>query len=83
MGAKGIIRRIDPVGRIVIPMEIRRALDIKRGDAMDISVEGDVITLRKHEDSCTFCGSTRALASYRGKLICSACRKKIGQLTSA
>jgi transcriptional pleiotropic regulator of transition state genes len=81
MGAKGIVRRMDPVGRVVIPMEIRRALDIKRGDPMEITVEGETIILKKFQESCVFCGSTRGLAEYKGKPICSACRKKIGQLT--
>lgn len=80
MGTKGIIRRIDPVGRIVIPMEIRRALDIRRGDPMEIIVEGEKLTLRKFQDNCVFCGSTRGLIEFKDRYICSNCRKKITQL---
>lgn len=66
-------RRIDELGRIVLPAETRRLLGIKRGDALSISVEGKTIQLEKLEESCTFCQSETDLTDYQGKKVCKAC----------
>ena len=74
----GIARKIDDLGRIVIPAETRRLFNIREGDQLIISVEGDSIVLRKLDSTCTFCGSTENVSAFKGKGICASCR---GQLT--
>jgi transcriptional pleiotropic regulator of transition state genes len=75
----GIARKIDDLGRIVIPAETRRMFNIREGDHLYIAVEGGNIVLRKMTDSCTFCGSDYQVTQFKGKGICAACR---GQLDS-
>lgn len=70
----GIVRRVDDLGRIVIPMELRRTLGIKVKDPMAIFVEGDRIILQKHRDSCAICGETDAeIVKVKGRPVCSDC----------
>ena len=70
MKATGILRKIDGLGRIVIPMEIRNKLEIAENDPLEIHVEGSSIVLRKYEPDCTFCGSSRNVVEYKGKNVC-------------
>lgn len=73
MKATGILRKIDGLGRIVIPMEIRNKLEIAENDPLEIHVEGSSIVLRKYESDCTFCGSSRNVVEYKGKNVCEKC----------
>lgn len=73
----GIARKIDDLGRIVIPAETRRLFNIREGDQLAISIEGSNIVLRKLEDTCVFCGSTEHVAVFRGKGICHGCRTQL------
>ena len=73
----GIVRKIDDLGRIVLPAETRRLFNIREGDQLAISVDGDNIVIRKLEDTCTFCGSTRDVGSFKGKGICARCRSHL------
>lgn len=73
MKSTGIIRRIDELGRIVIPKELRNKLGINIKDPMEIYVDGHSITLRKVEDKCIFCGSTKNLTNFKEKLVCEDC----------
>lgn len=73
----GITRKIDDLGRIVIPAETRRMFNIREGDHLFISVEGGSIVLRKMTDSCTFCGSDHQVSQFKGKGICAACRAQL------
>ena len=75
----GIIRKVDELGRIVLPIEIRRTLDIAERDELEIFMDGDQIVLQKFEPSCVFCGSSRGLVTYQGKNICRDCIRKLGQ----
>lgn len=77
MEATGIVRKVDPLGRIVIPKEIRRIMDINEGDAIEIFKERNSIVFRKYSTSCSICGSSEAIKRYNGVGICSNCRKKI------
>lgn len=77
MKSTGIVRKIDELGRVVIPMEMRRSMNIEDGDAFEIFVEGEHIVLSKYEPLCTFCGGSDGLAEYKGKRICKACREEI------
>lgn len=73
MKATGITRKIDELGRIVLPIELRRTLGIDIKDPIEIFVEGDQIILRKHEPSCCFCGSVKDIVAFKEKLICRHC----------
>lgn len=80
MKSTGIVRKIDHLGRIVLPIELRRVLDIDKDSSLEIYVENDSILLRKYQPACVFCGSSEEVASFKGRNICAACRKEIGQL---
>ena len=75
----GIIRRVDELGRIVIPKEMRRELDIDQKDPIEISIEGSKIVLRKYENKCVFCGAVKPAIRYNEKLLCSKCLKAINK----
>ncbi len=79
MKTNGIIRRVDELGRIVLPVELRRALDISERDPVEISAGGDCIILRKHQPSCLFCGSGEELFGFSGKRVCRACAASLAQ----
>ncbi|MDH4138967.1 MAG: AbrB/MazE/SpoVT family DNA-binding domain-containing protein [Coriobacteriia bacterium] len=73
----GIVRRVDDLGRIVIPMELRRTLGINVKDPMAIMVEGNRIILEKHKDVCSICGSPNDIATVKDRPICSDCVRTI------
>ena len=77
MKATGIIRKVDELGRIVLPIELRRTLDIATQDEIEIFAVDDQIVLHKHEPSCVFCNSNRDLISYHNKRVCRDCVKHI------
>ena len=77
MKSTGIVRRIDDLGRVVLPVELRRTLDLEVRDPVEIFIEGDAIVLRKYDAACLFCGATRELLSYRGKQICRSCLRRL------
>ncbi len=62
MKSTGIVRRIDDLGRVVLPVELRRTLDLEVRDPVEIFIEGDAIVLRKYDAACLFCGATRELS---------------------
>lgn len=73
MKSTGIVRKVDELGRIVLPIELRRTLDIAERDSLEIFVTDDTILLRKYQPSCVFCDSGRNITTFRGKNVCSAC----------
>ncbi|MGU8966509.1 AbrB/MazE/SpoVT family DNA-binding domain-containing protein [Clostridium perfringens] len=73
MKSTGVVRRVDELGRIVIPIELRRTLDIAEKDALEIYVDGEQIILKKYEPACIFCGDARDVFNYKGKNICQKC----------
>lgn len=77
MKSTGIVRKIDELGRIVLPIEMRRTLDIDDKDTLEIYVEGDAIILRKYRAACVFCGCVGRMLNFRGKNICPACAAEI------
>ncbi len=79
MKSTGIIRKVDELGRIVLPIEIRRTLDIAERDELEIFMDNDQIVLQKFEPSCIFCSSSQGLVSYRGKNLCQQCIRNIGK----
>lgn len=76
----GIIRKVDELGRVVIPIELRNKFGIAEKDPIEIFVDGTSIVLKKYEPNCVFCGSTKKLVSYSDKLVCSKCAEKINKL---
>lgn len=73
VNSTGLPRRIDHLGRIVVPVELRRLLSISPGDELDIAAKGESITLTKVRQGCVFCGSEEEVHTYRERMICSAC----------
>ncbi len=73
MKSTGIVRKIDTLGRIVLPIELRRTLDISTGDPVEIYVDEDRIVLKKYAPACMFCGDAADIVTYKGKSICSRC----------
>jgi len=77
MKSTGIVRKVDELGRVVIPIELRRTLMVAEKDALEIYVEGDTIILKKYEPACTFCGQARDVEEVKGKKICKNCIDEI------
>ena len=73
MKSTGIVRKIDELGRIVLPVELRRTLDIAEKETMEIFVDGTSIVLKKYRDTCIFCDSAREISVFKGKNICAKC----------
>ena len=77
MKSTGIVRRIDELGRVVLPIELRRTMNLDVRDPVEIFMEGESIVLRKYEAACLFCGGDRQLTTFRGKQICSDCLRQL------
>ena len=77
MKSTGIVRKVDELGRIVLPIELRRTLDIAEKDALEIYVEGTNVVLRKHQPACVFCGDSKDIKPFRGKNICVNCQREL------
>lgn len=73
----GIVRKVDELGRIVLPIELRRTLDIEEKDAVEIYVEGTSIVLKKYQPSCIFCGDSKKVVDFKGKNVCSKCLREL------
>ena len=73
MKETGIVRRVDELGRIVLPVELRRNLDIEERDALEIYVDGEQIILKKYQPTCIFCGASTGAFQFRGKTVCTKC----------
>lgn len=80
MKQTGIVRRVDELGRFVIPKELRRTMDIDTGSALEICTEEDSIILRKYACGCTLCGSDDVLLELpNGRAVCEACARVIAR----
>lgn len=82
MKSTGIVRRVDELGRIVIPIELRRTLDIAEKDSLEIYVDGSSIILRKYEPACVFCDNAKDVVIYKGRNVCSACLREMSKLAA-
>lgn len=80
MKATGIVRPVDPLGRVVIPIEIRRTLGITTEDSLEVFVKDDFIMLKKYEPACIFCGETHNVVDVKGKMICKSCISELKNL---
>lgn len=81
MKSTGIVRRVDELGRIVLPIELRRTLEIGEKDQLEIYVEGSNIVLRKYRPTCIFCDSAREISVFRGKNICPKCLRELQEIS--
>ena len=77
MKSTGIVRKVDELGRIVLPIELRRTLDIAEKDSLEIYVDNSTIVLKKYQPSCVFCDSAKNVINFKGKNICPACIKAL------
>ena len=73
MKSTGIVRQMDSIGRIVLPIELRRTLDIAQKDSLEIYVDESAIILKKYQPSCVFCNNAKDVINYKGKNICKSC----------
>ncbi len=80
MSDTGIVRHVDDLGRIVIPMELRRTLGIGPKDPIAVSVEGDRIVLTRHHDACVLCGSTEKVRRVKDRGVCAKCVRAVKDL---
>ena len=80
MKSTGIVRPVDSLGRIVLPIGLRRVLDIDKDAALEVYVDNDAIVLKKYQPACIFCGSDERIEQYQGRNICAECRRSIAAL---
>ena len=73
----GVVRKVDELGRIVIPIELRRTLGIQEKDSLEIYVDNEKVILKKYEPACVFCGNAEEVHNYKGKNICRACLNEL------
>jgi len=77
MKSTGIVRKVDELGRIVLPVELRRTLDIAERDELEIYLDEDKIVLKKYEPTCVFCGSAENVMLFKNKNICQNCKAEL------
>ena len=77
MKSTGIVRKVDELGRIVIPKELRNTLNIEEKDSLEIYVDGEHIILKKYEPACIFCANAKDVQVDKGKNICPACMEEL------
>lgn len=73
MKATGIVRKVDKLGRFVLPSEVRKIQGIKEGTPMELFLDGTDIILKKYDPACVFCGESRGVVLFRDKLVCNKC----------
>ncbi|KIV58117.1 AbrB family transcriptional regulator [Aneurinibacillus migulanus] len=83
MRATGIVRQVDELGRIVLPMELRRMFGIEQKDGLEIFVDEDMVVLKKYAPACLFCHSMDDLKQFEGKKVCRSCIEKMNDLVDA
>lgn len=79
MKSTGIVRKVDELGRIVLPIELRRTLGIEEKDRIEIFVDGESIILRKYQPACIFCDNVKDIIDYKGKNICPDCIRAMNE----
>jgi len=73
MKSTGVVRKVDELGRIVLPVELRRGFGIEEKDSLEIYVEGDRVILKKYAPGCLFCGQAKDVKTILNKNVCQAC----------
>ncbi len=79
MTSTGIVRQIDALGRLVLPIELRRTLQLEEKDSLEIFVEDNTIVLKKYQPACIFCGNARDVSTFKGRNVCSDCRRAMAE----
>ena len=79
MKSTGIVRKVDELGRIVLPIALRRTLGIEEKDRIEIFVDGESIILRKYQPACIFCDNAKDIINYKGKNICPDCIRAMNE----
>ena len=79
MKSTGIVRKVDELGRIVLPIELRRTLGLEEKDRIEIFVDGESIILRKYQPACIFCDNAKDIINYKGKNICPDCIRAMNE----
>ena len=77
MKSTGIVRKVDELGRIVLPIELRRTLDINEKDPLEIFVDGSTVVLKKYEPACIFCNNAKDVVNFKGRNVCPACIQEL------
>ncbi len=80
MKSTGIVRKIDDLGRVVLPIELRRTLDLEVGSSIEVFTTDEGIVLKKYQPTCIFCGGDKKLKNHNDRPVCGSCRKKISTL---
>lgn len=80
MKSTGIVRKVDELGRIVLPIELRRTLNIDIKDSLEIYVDNSSVILRKYEPTCIFCGESKDVSTFKEKNICSHCLEELNKI---
>ena len=80
MKALGMVRPIDNLGRVVLPAELRKMMDLEKDTPVEIFVDEDKIILKKYQPACAFCGSVEDTITFKGKLVCRECAEKLGKI---
>ena len=81
MKSTGIVRKVDELGRIVLPIELRRTLDIAERDSLEIYIDGSSIVMKKYQPACIFCDSAKEITVFHNKNVCSKCIRTMKGLT--
>ena len=79
MKSTGIVRKVDELGRIVLPIELRRTLGIEEKDRIEMFVDGESMILRKYQPACIFCDNAKDIINYKGKNICPDCIRAMNE----
>ena len=77
MKSTGIVRQMDGLGRIVLPVEIRKVLDLKEKDSLEIFIDSNCILLQKYQPTCIFCNNVENVIYFNNKRVCSQCIEKL------
>lgn len=79
MKSTGIVRKVDELGRIVLPSELRKSLRIEVKDSLEIYTSGDSVILKKYLPACVFCGEANDIITFKGKNICKNCLRQVSK----
>lgn len=82
MKSTGIVRKVDELGRIVLPIELRRTLDIAERDSLEIYIDGASVVMKKYQPACIFCDSAKDIVTFHDKNICSKCIRTMQSICS-
>ncbi|NFD54655.1 AbrB/MazE/SpoVT family DNA-binding domain-containing protein [Clostridium botulinum] len=77
MKSTGVVRKLDNLGRVVLPKELRKTLNLDEKDPLEIYVDGEQIILKKYAPACIFCGEANEVINFKGKNICNNCLKEL------